>query len=71
MAKTRLDLMLDKVKCGKHEVTLDAENLTKEQAERVRAAARARGLNVSGTNRWILVRDLSCSGLGRARRRRR
>lgn len=61
MTKTRLDLLLDKVKCGKHEVTLDAEGYTKAQAERVRAAAKARGLNVSSTSRWILVRDLSCA----------
>ncbi len=60
MAKTRLDLILDKVKCGEHEVTLDVDGYTKKQVERVRAAARARGLHVSGTNRWILVRDLSC-----------
>lgn len=58
--KTRLDLILDRVQCGKHEVTLDVDGYTKAQVNRVRAAARARGLHVSGTNRWVLVRDLSC-----------
>jgi hypothetical protein len=61
MAKTRLDLLFDKVKCGEREVTFDVEGYTKAQADRVRSAARARGLHVSGTNRWILVRDLSCA----------
>jgi len=70
MAKTRLDLILDTVKCGKREVTFDMDGHTKAQAERVRSAARARGLHVSGTSRWILVRDLSCSGIGRSKRRR-
>lgn len=61
MAKTRLDLILDKVKCGKREVTFDLYGYTGEQAARVRRAARARGFHVSGTERWILVRDLSCA----------
>ncbi len=61
MAKTKLDLMLDRVKCGEREVTFDVDGYTKKQVERVRAAARARGLHVSGTNRWVLVRDLSCA----------
>jgi hypothetical protein len=59
--KTRLDLILDRVQCGKREVTLDTDGYTKAQVNRVRAAARARGLHVSGTNRWVLVRDLSCT----------
>lgn len=61
MAKTKLDLILDKVKCGEREVTFDVEGYTKSQVERVRAVAKARGLHASGTNRWILVRDLSCA----------
>ena len=68
--KTRLDLILDKVKCGKHEVTFDLDGYTKAQKERVRSAARARGFNVAGTSRWLLVRDLSCAGIGRPRRKR-
>lgn len=55
---TNLDLILDKVKCGEREVTFDVDGYTKEQAERVRATARTRGLHVSGTSRWILVRRL-------------
>ena len=58
--KTRLDQILDQVKCGKREVTFDLDGYTAAQAARVRAAANARGLHVSGTNRWVLVRDLSC-----------
>jgi hypothetical protein len=69
--KTKLDLILDKVKCGKHEVTLDLDGYTAAQMKRVRAAAVARGLHVSGTRRWMLVRDLSCAGIGRVRRQRR
>lgn len=65
MAKTRLDLILDKVKCREREVTFDLEGYTKAQASRVRSAARARGFNVSGTGRWVLVRDLSCAKGGR------
>jgi hypothetical protein len=61
MAKTKLDLILDRVKCGEREVTFDVAGYTKKQTERVRAVARARGFNVSGTHRWILVRDLSCA----------
>jgi len=65
MAKTKLDAVLDTVKCGKREVTFDVDGHTKTQVARIRAAAKARGLHASGTNRWILVRDLSCAGLGR------
>lgn len=61
MAKTRLDLILDKVKCGEREVTFDLYGYTADQVARVRKAARERGLNVSGTERWVLVRDLSCT----------
>ena len=66
--KTKLDRILDTVKCGKREVTLDLDGFTKAQVDRVYAAARARGLNASGTRRWVLVRDLSCEKLGRGRR---
>jgi hypothetical protein len=68
MKKTRLDLLLDSVKCGKREVTFDLDDYTLKQAERVQEAARSRGLDVSGTRRWVLVRDLSCmhDKIGRA-----
>jgi hypothetical protein len=58
--KTRLDLILDRVKCGKREVTFDMDGYTVKQKERVRAAAKARGLDAAGHGRWLLVRDLSC-----------
>lgn len=58
--KTRLDLMLDQVKCGKREITFDTDGVP-GAAAKIAAAAKARGLHASGTKRWILVRDLSCS----------
>jgi len=61
MAKTKLDLILDRVRCGQREVTFDTEGYTKQQVARIRQAAKARGLHVSGTQRWVLVRDLSCA----------
>jgi hypothetical protein len=57
--KTRLDLMLDQVKCGKREITFDTED-SPGAAAKISKAARARGLHASGTQRWVLVRDLSC-----------
>jgi hypothetical protein len=57
-AKSRLDLILDRVKPREHEVTIDAAGYTPEQVDRIYAAAKARGLHVSGTRRWILIRDL-------------
>ncbi len=56
--KTRLDLLLDSVKPGEHAVTIDAAGYTSAQVDRIIAAARARGLHVSGTHRWLLIRDL-------------
>lgn len=70
MAKTKLDLILDTVKCGKREVTIDAGNLPRKLVDRIYATAKARGLHAGGTHRWILIRDLSCANLGRGRRRR-
>ncbi len=55
---TLLDQILDLVAYGQREVTIDAEEYTPGQVKRVATAARARGLDVSGTNRWLLVRDL-------------
>lgn len=54
-ARTRLDALLDRV-TPRHEVTIDADGYTKTQIARIYAAARARGLHVSGTHRWILIR---------------
>jgi len=57
-AKSRLDVLLDSVKPREHEVTIDADGYTPKQVDRIYAAAKARGLHVSGTRRWILIRDL-------------
>jgi len=58
---TLLDRLLARVTARKSELTFDVEGYTPEQVERVIAAARAKGLNVSGTSRWLLVRDLGGS----------
>jgi hypothetical protein len=58
MIATKLDLILDRVKARQSEVTLDADEYTAEQVNRIVVAAKARGFNVSGTHRWILIRDL-------------
>ena len=39
-----------------HEVTIDADGYTQAQVDRIIVTARARGLHVSGTNRWLLIR---------------
>lgn len=57
--KTTLDLILDRVQYRKHEVTFDLLGYTPEQVELVYATAKARGLNATGTGRWVLVRDLT------------
>lgn len=54
--KTLLDKILDSVS-PQHEVTIDAEGYSQEDVDRIYRAAKARGLNVGGTNRWILIRD--------------
>ncbi len=56
---TKLDLILNQVKKGMREVTFDTEGYTNAQIKQIKAAAKSRGLNVAGTNRWLLVRDLS------------
>lgn len=56
--RTMLDLILDRVEARKSEVTLDVSALTREQIERVVAAAEARGFDASGTRKWLLIRDL-------------
>jgi hypothetical protein len=56
--ETRLDQILDQVKARRREVTIDAEGYTPAQIDRIYDAARARGLDASGTNRFILIRDL-------------
>jgi hypothetical protein len=60
-------LLLDRVKPGAHEVTIDADGYTPEQVDRIYATAKARGLHASGTRRWILIRDLRDQAEARAR----
>jgi len=57
-AKSRLDLILDRVKAGEREVTIDTEGYTRDQVNRVIAAAKARGLSASFDGRVVLIRDL-------------
>jgi len=63
VSKTRLDRMLDTVVARKSELTLDVSELTAAERARVKDVAEARGLHVSGTNHWFLIRDLRVSGL--------
>lgn len=57
-AKTRLDLILDRVKPREHEVTIDTDGYTQAQVDRVIATAKERGLATSYDGRFVLVRDL-------------
>lgn len=56
--RTKLDMILDKVKPRECEVTLDVDGYSQEQIERVKSTAEARGLHVSGSGQWLLIRDL-------------
>jgi hypothetical protein len=56
--KTYLDLLLDRVKPRKHEVTIDTEGYTREQVKRIKSAAKKRGLHAAYDGRFVLIRDL-------------
>jgi NDP-sugar pyrophosphorylase family protein len=56
--KTMLDHILDRVRRGKEEVTIDTEGYTRDQVEKVIAAAKARKLNAAYDGRFILIREL-------------
>lgn len=56
--KSRLDLILDRVMAGEREVTVDTDGYTRDQVDRVIAAARGRGFDASFDGRFILIRDL-------------
>lgn len=56
--KTTLDLILDSVKAGEREVTLDVRDYTEEQKRMIVDAAEQRGLDACGDGKYILVRDL-------------
>jgi hypothetical protein len=57
-AKSRLDLILDRVRPGEHEVTIDTDGYTREQVVKIIAAAKARGLHASSDGRFVLIRDM-------------
>ncbi len=61
-----LDSILDQVKFREREVTIDADGYTPEQVEQIVAEAKARGLHVSGTQRWLLIGDLGSPSEHRA-----
>ncbi len=54
---TTLEL-LQTVKAGKSELTIDARNLSDRDRARIKAMAEGLGLDFSGCRTWILVRDL-------------
>jgi len=54
-----LEQLLNQVKARESEVTIDAEDCTPERIDQIKTAAKARGFHVSGTDRWLLIRDLS------------
>jgi hypothetical protein len=53
-----VDALLVRVQFGKNELTVDAEEMPPEAVDALRAEAKARGMHVSGTRRWILIRML-------------
>ncbi len=59
MSKELARVLLDRVEYGKQELTIDAIEMTAEQIASLRQEAAARGLQVSGTRRWLLVRQLT------------
>lgn len=56
---TLLDRLLDRVKPGHHELTIDAEGYSDEQVDRIIETAEKRGLHAALGGRFILVRDLT------------
>jgi hypothetical protein len=56
--RSKLDLILDRVERGKHEVTLDVDGYTDADVARIVAAAKARGLQADRAGRFVLIRDM-------------
>lgn len=56
--KTKLDLILDTVKYGEHEVTIDVRSFSESDKKRIVSRAEKRGLDASSDGKWILIRDL-------------
>ena len=57
-AKSRLDLILDRVVAGEREVTIDTDGYTTDQVDRIIATAKGRGFNASYDGRFVLIRDM-------------
>ncbi len=60
---TRLERILDTVRPCETEVTLDVSECSPAHREAILAVAALRGLHVSGTSRWLLIRDLRAACL--------
>jgi Cdc6-like AAA superfamily ATPase len=58
-ARTMLDQLLDRVKPGQHELTIDTTGYTRAQVDQIIAAAKARGLHPAASPNSVLIRDLS------------
>lgn len=50
---------LDRVFYRTSELTVDARDMSQEDREIWLAEAKVRGLNVSGTSKWMLIRKLT------------
>ena len=59
VASTVLDRLLDKVKPGQSELTLDTSGYSRAEVDKIIAAAKARGLHAAASPNSVLVRDLS------------
>lgn len=58
-ARTRLDQLLDQVKPGERELTIDTTGYSRAQVDRIIEAAKARGLHAAASPNSVLIRDLS------------
>jgi hypothetical protein len=58
-SKTVLDRLLDRVKPGKSELTLDITGYSRAQVDKIIAVAKARGLDAAASPNSVLIRDLS------------
>jgi hypothetical protein len=57
-ARTLLDQLLDRVKPGQRELTIDTTGYTRAEVDRIIAAATARGLHAAASPNSVLIRDL-------------
>ena len=58
MIKTMLDHILDRVRLGEEEITIDTEGFTTSQVEKVIAEAKDRKLSAAYDGRFVLIREL-------------